>query len=157
LSSISVLPTCMKRSASLAGPCTKLYIVHCKAMSFKTSSQAISMTSRKTGVLVLFTAFSKTTIHMERHWHLICCHHWKFFSTVSVPVTIFLLNFCCLLYNSDALFCQVRAFNVHGVSPFSLVQYQKTEPKEEKKESIITKVRATGRCLNTSGLVKKTG
>ena len=36
----------------------------------------------------------------------------------------------------------MRAFNVHGVSPFSLVQYQRTEPKvEEKKESIITKVR----------------
>ena len=31
---------------------------------------------------------------------------------------------------------------MHGVSPFSLVQYQRTEPKvEEKKESIITKVR----------------
>ncbi len=39
----------------------------------------------------------------------------------------------------------MRAFNVHGVSPFSLVQYQRTEPKEEKKESIITKVSAANR------------
>ncbi len=30
---------------------------------------------------------------------------------------------------------------MHGVGPFSPVQYQRTEPKEEKKESIITKVR----------------
>lgn len=38
---------------------------------------------------------------------------------------------------------KVRAFNVHGVSPFSLVQYQRTEAREEKKkETLITKLAA---------------